>query len=285
MITFVVGPTAAGKSTWALKEAQRLNAIILNADSIQVYKHFDVGSAKPSVEDRTRVQHELYDLVSPDQEFTAGDYRRAALAIIEREARGREIFVVGGSGFYIQALERGMYDIPPVTDEIRVQVDRWQATQELWLQLERIDPLTANKLSPRDHYRLRRALEATLASGRPWSEIAQDLKQNSNRLAARFEVRKLGISLERSRLRERIVERIVTMLKDGLLDEVNSLIHRGYGETRPFGSVGYFECKEHLAGRLSGDHLVDSIVTSTMQLAKKQMTWFRRDNEITWQEV
>ncbi len=285
MITFVVGPTGAGKSAWALNQAERVNAIIVNADSIQVYKYFDLGSAKPTVADRARAQHELYDLVLPDQEFTAGDYRREALAVIEREYHNREIFVVGGSGFYIQALENGMYDIPKVNDEIRTQVRQWEANRELWPQLERIDPASARKLSPNDHYRLRRALEGSLATGRPWSEVAQNLKQNPNRLAARYDVRKVGLTVERSRLRARIVERTAAMLTYGLIDEAKSLVNQGYRDTRPFNSVGYFECKEYLAGRLSRDRLAEAIVISTMQLAKKQMTWFRRDNAITWQEV
>ena len=284
MIIFVVGPTATGKSAWALQETERGGGIILNADSVQVYRYFDIGSAKPSMEDRQRVPHELYDIALPDQEFTAGEYRRAALNVIEREAKNRDIFVVGGSGFYIQALEKGMYDVPKIDDQIRAQVDEWESRNELWSQLECVDPISAARLSPNDHYRVRRALEVTLTTGRAWSALANELKQNPHRLSAQYEIRKVGVQLPREILRSRIVERTQKMFQQGLLDEVKSLVERGYADSRPFTSVGYFECKEYLAGRLSRDILEEAIVTSTMRLAKKQMTWFRRDHEITWQD-
>ncbi len=282
MITFVVGATGAGKSAWAMREAERAGGLILNADSVQVYRYFDIGSAKPTLEDRARVRHELYDIVSPDDDFTAGEYRREALAVLEREADRREVFIVGGSGFYLQALENGMYDVPKIDETIRARVAEWESSGEMWAQLKKVDPPSADRLPAKDSYRVRRALEATLMAGRPWSEMSREIKHSPHRLSARFSIRKIGIQTDRERLRDRIVERTRQMFERGLLDEVKSLIDRGYEDAKPFNSVGYIECKEYLAGRLQRADLESAIVTSTMRLAKKQMTWFRRDQEINW---
>jgi len=297
VITFVVGPTASGKSDFAIKEAQRQNGIIVNADSVQIYKHLDIGSAKPSAADRLLVPHYLYDIVLPNEDFTAGDFRRAALEVIEKN-KNRPIFFVGGSGFYIQALEKGMYELPKISadkkSEILLTLDKWQSAEALYSELGLRDPVAAKRLSPNDAYRVRRALEIILTTGRKMTEIEDEFKLHSKRLADDYEVKKIGFKVPRTVLRQRVTDRTRIMLKNGFLDEVRGLIDKGFAQTKALHSVGYRECVAYLAGqqkserfvaeRLATERLVSEIVTSTMQLAKKQMTWFRRDPDIEWRE-
>ncbi len=281
-IYFVVGPTASGKSNWALNEAQKIGGEILNADSVQIYKHLDIGSAKPSAEEREVAPHHLYDLVEPDIEFTAGDYRRHALRRIGERIEKAPLLVVGGSGFYIQALEFGMFDVNAISDEIQKRVAEIEATGRLYAELLKLDPTSAEKIGPPDLYRLRRALQVTLAEGRPFSTIQAEFLDKKESLGDQFTLKKVGLSTDRETLRRRVSRRTNAMLEAGLIDEVQGLVAKGYGETRVLRSVGYRECLDFLAGRLKREDLVGAIITSTMQLAKRQLTWFKRDKEITW---
>jgi tRNA dimethylallyltransferase len=281
-ITLIVGPTATGKSTWALNEAVKNKGEILNADSVQIYKYLDIGSAKPSREEQGRVPHHLFDLVEPSQLFTAGDYRREALKIIEERLAEAPLYIVGGSGFYIQALEKGMYPVQPISSSIKAEVDEIVKNGELFSKIQSVDPKTAQKNGPNDHYRNRRALEVSLSEGRPFSQIESDFAAAKNSLGDRFTLKKIGLNLDRVVLRERVAKRVQMMLENGLLDEVQALIDRGFSDTRALSSVGYRECVDHLAGRLKYDELAPLIVTSTMQLAKRQANWFKRDREISW---
>jgi len=281
-ITFVLGATATGKSTWALNEAERAGGEILNADSVQVYKYLDIGSAKPPVSERKKRPHHLYDLIEPSQVFTAGEYRRRALEVITSRSPHAPLFVVGGSGFYVQALDKGMFPVRDIPEAIKLEVDGIASRGELFARLKAVDEKTALKHGPNDHYRNRRALEVSLTEGRPVSLIEAEFAQSQERLSDRYTVKKVGLRLERERLRRRIETRVQQMLDDGLIDEVRGLIDRGYAGTKALSSVGYKECVDHLAGRLEFADLASRIVTSTMQLAKRQETWFKRDREITW---
>lgn len=282
-LTFVVGPTASGKSAWAMHEAIRLNGEIVNADSVQIYKGLDIGAAKPSNDDRKKVPHHLFDLVEPNETFTAGDYRRAALKVITERAVTTPLFIVGGSGFYLQALENGMFDVGPVSPEIAKKVDSWAQTGEVFEQLKKVDPASAQKINSNDHYRLGRALAVSLSEGRPFSKLQREFESDSrHKLNTEYEIVKIGFAPDRGELRKRVEARTAGMLKAGFINEVKSLLARGYGESKALGSVGYKECVDFLAGRLKQEDLAAAIVTSTMQLAKRQLTWFKRDREIKW---
>lgn len=283
-LTFIVGPTASGKSQLALDLAKKTNGAIVNADSVQVYKYLNIGSAKPSVEEQAAVPHYLYDLVEPSQIFTAGDYRRAAMEVIDFQAHRTPLYFVGGSGFYIQALEKGMFEVEPPTPEVMLLLDNWEKQGLLYQELKVRDPKTAGRLPEGDQYRIRRALEITLGTGRPFSELENEFKNQKSKLSERFEIKKIGLKIERPLLRKRVEERTRKMLKLGLLEEVKDLMARGYGNSRALQSVGYKECLAYLAEQQKPEQLFQNIVTSTMQLAKKQMTWFRRDPAIEWME-
>jgi tRNA dimethylallyltransferase len=282
LITIVVGPTAAGKSAWALEEAIQNQGAIVNADSIQIYKYVDIGAAMPTKDEQNKAPHFLYGFVEPDQTFTAGDYRRKALEAIETQIVKMPLYIVGGSGFYIQALEFGMYEVSPIQPEVVERADAIEAAGLLFESLHKLDEESARRIGPNDNYRLRRALELVLNEGQPMNQIKTHFQENQKNLNDLYKVRKIGISCDREVLRSRVLVRTKKMLKLGLLDEVKALLDKGYAESKVLSSVGYRECAAYLAGRLKLVDLEASIVTSTMQLAKKQMTWFRRDKSITW---
>lgn len=286
VLHFVVGPTCSGKSAWALSEAIREGGEIVNADSVQIYKGLDIGAAKPSAEEFAKVPHHLFDLVKPDEAFTAGDYRRVALEVIEQRAAHVPLYIVGGSGFYLQALEHGMFEVGPISESIQTQVEEWRQLGQLFHELHWRDPASAEKIGANDFYRLQRALEVTLSAGRPFSEIQAEFRERresgEGSLGQRFEIQKVGLSVDRHVLRGRIEKRTEKMLKMGLIEEVQGLVQKGFGSARALGAVGYKECMAFLAGELSRSDLAEAIVTSTMQLAKRQLTWFKRDPKISW---
>ena len=281
-IVFVLGPTASGKSDWALKEAKKNAGVILNADSIQIYRDIHIGAAKPSLEDQKTVPHFLYDQVPLDLPFTAGDYRRLALKVIEEQVPKAPVYIVGGSGFYIQALDKGMFEVGEVSDSVTKEVESFTSNQEVWERLKELDPETAQGLSVSDSYRIRRALELVLNEKKTMREIKTQFAKTQKSLSEKYTVKKIGFNVNRDELRRRVEKRTSEMLKNGLLDEVRTLIKKGYQNTKALRSVGYAECVQCLSGELEQDQLQGAIIISTMQLAKRQMTWFRRDTEIDW---
>ncbi len=281
-ITFVIGPTASGKSSWALSEALSTGGAIVNADSVQVYSHLHIGAAKPSAEDLKKVPHYLYGIASPIERFTAGDYRRAALDIIEKKINTQPLFFVGGSGFYIQALEKGMFDVAPISLEILNRVEEMKLQNRLFEELKSRDMAAATKIGRTDPYRLQRALELVISEGRPLQQIKAEFEAKNEPLKSKYKIRKIGIRLDREILRKRVVVRTEAMIKQGLIEEVESLIKLRFQDTKALRSVGYKEVLAFLSGQLKRDQLLGEIVTSTMQLAKRQMTWFKRDREIEW---
>lgn len=307
LVVFVVGPTASGKSDFAVEAALRFGGEILNTDSVQIFASVDIGTAKPSEAERKGVPHHLLGVVPEGEPCTAGDFRRRALEVITHgAARGQMLFfAVGGSGFYIQALEKGMYPVPEVPDFIhetmlrdgeRLAEDPGHR-ERLHAELASRDPESAREISPNDTYRLLRALEInrTLqaeiqgsASGtmsnardRTWSGIRRRFEEAGGE-ARPFDVLKIGLERERTVLRTSVESRVRRMLDRGLIEEVRALRARGLGAWAPMASVGYKETQDHLDGQLSRAALEDAIVTHTMQLAKRQMTWFRRDSGVTW---
>lgn len=284
-IFFVVGPTASGKSAWALREAKNNNGIIVNADSVQVYKYLNIGSAKPNELEQKEVPHFLYDIVEPSIQFTAGDYYRAAMKVIEENIEKNNIYFVGGSGFYLQALEKGMFDVGPIPAEIQNKVAQINSPQELYNHLMKVDEKAAQKIGSSDPYRLSRALSVVWSTGKTMAQIEDEFRAKNLSLSQKYSLIKVGIHCDRKTLRDRVTSRTEKMLQAGLLDEVKNLMAKGFAETKALSSVGYKECIEFLGGGMSMEDLKSKIVTSTMQLAKRQMTWFKRDKEIKWLEL
>jgi tRNA dimethylallyltransferase len=277
----IVGPTASGKSAVALALARKFGAAILNCDSLQVYRRLDIGTAKPSAGERASLPHFLFDVADPGEILTAGDFRRLALEVLQRELPNHPVIGVGGSGFYIQALEKGMFDVakprPEVDARVRRQVDERGLA---WAhgELQRLDPVYAEQLNPNDAYRITRALVMIEDSG----EAVSRVRERFQAAAFPYPLLKLGLNPGREELLPRVRARTRSMLDEGLLDEVRALLADGFAAWPPLRSVGYKECLAHLSGELAAEDLAETIVQKTMQLAKKQKTWFKRDPVTHW---
>ena len=276
-LVFIVGPTAAGKTDWAIQWARQDSACILNGDSIQVYKDLKIGSAKPDFEKWADIDHYLFDEVSAPQIWTAGDFRKKALKILEKELLQRKAFVVGGSGFYIQALEKGMYKAKASSPEV---IAKWKSEDLSYLYglLKKKDPETAQQISPKDRYRILRSLSLMESEGKTVSQIKREFKEQK----PPWPYLKMGLKISKEELLKRVEKRAHEMLKAGLIEEIEQLLRRGLRDWRPLNSVGYKEGILYLDGKIKKTDLVSQIVSSTMSLAKKQKTWFKRDKNIKW---
>jgi tRNA dimethylallyltransferase len=284
-VLFVAGPTASGKSDLALHLAEKFQGQIVNCDSIQCYSEINLGSAKPSKEELVRVPHHLFDFVNSPEEITAGRYFELAESkLADMASRKVQLaIVVGGTGFYLQALEKGMYSTGPVNSEILKKIEAQLAdgqAEQLWRELNAVDPETAVKISINDHYRLGRAMEIYRGHKRIPSEVRKEFRE-SQRLFP-YPLMKLRLRCERSWLADRIAKRIHQWMQQGWVDEVRDLLDQGLENWAPLASVGFLEVKQSLlaATGFKQSELEALICTRTLQLAKKQRTWFQRDPEM-----
>lgn len=284
-IVAVVGPTATGKSALGMRLAEELpeGGEIVNADALQVYRGFDIGTAKPPAEDLRRVRHHLIDILDPDERYSAGEFaRRAREAIGEIRSRRARPIVVGGSGLYLRALLEGISPVPRGDPEVRRALrERLEAEglAALYAELEGVDPATAGRIAPGDTQRILRALEVAQVSGVPLSEWIDRKPYGRERLDA---VR-IGLTLPRSVLYDSIEERVARMLQCGWVDEVRGLLDRGLSTELPaFQAIGYRQIARHLRGECSLERAVEEIVRSTRRFAKRQWTWFRKEPGIRW---
>jgi tRNA dimethylallyltransferase len=273
----LVGPTASGKSDVALGLAEQLEAEIVSVDSMLVYRGMDVGTAKPTREQRLRVPHHLIDLAEPSERFTVARYQGCAHRALEHIARP---LLVGGSGLYFRAIVDDL-SFPPEDPVVRASLEAEAddlGADELYRRLAETDPVAAARIEPGNVRRIIRALEVTAISGAPFSSFAASWDRYDE-----DRVRVAGIRIERGILAHRIGERVLAMLRAGWLDEVRLLLERGYGGwLTATQAIGYAELAEHLEGRLSLDEAAERTVKRTKELARRQMSWFRRDPRIRW---
>lgn len=284
-ILAIVGATATGKSELALRLAEAAGAEIVNADALLVYRGLEIGTAKPTAAQRARVPHHLIDVLDPHEPFSAGEFARLArTALAEIGARGRPALVVGGSGLYLRALVGGLAELPAPVPAIRAELERRRAAEglaALRAELERLDPPTAARLAPGDTQRTLRALEVAVATGRPLSSWLGG--SPSGPPAIPLAVRKVGLTLPRALLYDRIESRVREMIARGWLHEVRSLLSSGVGPECPaFQAIGYAQWARHLAGELQFEAAVREIVVATRRYAKRQETWFRREADVDW---
>lgn len=290
-VVFVVGCTASGKSDWALKWAQAYGGVIVNCDSIQVYKNLEIGSAKPSLEERELCPHYLFDYVNPPDVITAGVYRRSFFEVLKNinESTNEDVpvFVVGGTGFYFQAIEHGMHEVPKVSPEfkekIEAELNQVGGIEKLYQEILDKDPKAAAGIKPQDSYRIARAIEILRSVTDPNQNIST-LKEHFEKTKEAFPypLLKVGLAWDRKLLRERIQTRTELMIKKGLIEEVISLKQKGLLDWGPLESVGYREVVEYLDTDQTKEWLIEQIVTHTYQLAKRQRTWFQKDEQINW---
>jgi tRNA dimethylallyltransferase len=277
----IVGPTASGKSALALRLARERGGEIVSCDSLQVYRGFDIGSAKPSLEERRMVAHHLVDVVDPGETFSAADYARLARAALrDIRNRGRLAIVAGGTGLYLRALLQGLFLGPSRDEALR---DRLLGMAErfgdarLHRLLGRVDPEAAARIRPRDRVRVVRALEVYRATGRT---ITAQQREGADPLEG-FRALVVGLDPDRAALREAVEARTRRMLREGLLEEVRRL--RGVKpEPRPLRAIGYRQAVSVLRGEMGLEAAKRQIVTETMRFAKRQMTWFRHQAQVLW---
>jgi tRNA dimethylallyltransferase len=277
----LVGPTASGKTEAALQVAEALGAEILSIDSMQVYRGMDVGTAKPTAEQRARVPHHLLDLVEPSEAFSVAAFQAAARETADDvRRRGLRPLLVGGSGLYLRAVVDGLEfprTDPAVRDELQREAEALGA-ERMHGRLSEMDPVAAAKIEPENVRRSVRALEVAAITGRPFSSYASAWDSYPP-----DRVRAAGVRLTPEQLRGRVDERVQEMLDAGWLDEVEKLVAGGFGEWLTSSqAIGYAELARHLGGELSLEDAVGQTVKRTRHLARRQMAWFRRDPRIRW---
>ena len=279
----IVGPTASGKSALAVWLARQLAGEVVACDSTQLYRGFDVGTAKPTAEERQGVAHHLIDVLDPREESTAGGYRERAIAVLEalRARKRLPIFTVG-TGLYLRALLEGLADVPLRSEELRERLGARVAAHppgHLHRILKRMDPVSAEKIAPGDEQKLIRAVEVCLLAKKPLSEVH---RAGRNPLRGWRPV-KIGLSPEREALYERIHARTDAMLAAGWMEEVCGLVASGLpADAKPFDSIGYRELRAVLNGEMKLEEAQAAIQQATRRYAKRQLTWFRRDVQIHW---
>jgi tRNA dimethylallyltransferase len=281
-IVIILGPTAVGKTDLALDLATGFGGEIISADSMQVYRHLDIGTSKPTREERARVTHHLIDIVDPDEEFSAALFNRQAEGIIG-DLRGRKtIFVAGGTGLYIRALTGGIIEGPgPDADRRKIYRERLESEdrQALYARLKELDPEAAGRIHPNDGVRIIRALEIAELAGEPISE-----KQRRHGFRqVRYEYLKVGLYRDREELYRRIDSRAAQMVEAGLIQETEQIIRLGYDENiKPLQSLGYRYFIQCLKGKMTLDDALRSMQRDTRHYARRQMTWFRGESDIEW---
>ena len=280
-IICIAGPTASGKSSLAIEIAKEINGEIISADSMQVYRHMDIGTAKPSPEEQEQVRHHLIDIVDPCENFSASDFReRAAAAIVDIQSRGKRVIVAGGTGLYIRALTKGLVDTPEGDPALRRKLEdeaHRLGREYLHNRLKKLDPAAARGIHPNNIIRIIRAIEVAAKSGKTMSEY-----QDQHKFAdSPYNVMMLGIDVDREVLYRRINERVDAMIDQGLKKEVKRLLDMGYSrELKSMRSVGYKEMCAHIIDGLPIKEAAELIKRDSRRYAKRQMTWFRKEDVI-----
>jgi len=282
-VVIVLGPTGVGKSKLAIEWAEELGGEIISADSMQVYRYMDIGTAKPTLDDQKRVQHHLIDLVTPDQPFHAALYRTLGRKTIDQLYENKTpIWVVGGTGLYIKTLTQGLFSSPKIDPHVREslkQEAKEKGTDALYERLKKVDPKTAFHLHPNDLFRIIRALEVFDSTGAPISFYREQHRFGENP----YLTLKVGLEINRDRLYHRIEKRVDQMLEKGFLQEVERLMGMGYGPAlKPMQSLGYKQMVQFLLKEIGWDEAVRQMKRDTRHYAKRQLTWFKADSEIHW---
>lgn len=280
----VVGPTASGKSELGIELALRLGGEIINCDSVQVYREIEIATAKVPLAERRGVPHHLIDFVPPEINYTAGEWARAAAAKIEEiEARGRLALLVGGTGFYLRALRQPFFESPPTDERLRRRLTRireLRGPEHLHKMLSRLDPQAAANFSARDWPRVQRALEVYFQTGAPLSAQLNE-RAEAHESAARL--RLIALSPPRAELYARINRRTEAHFAAGLVEEVRALLERGVPpHSNALGAHGYRRVVEYLRGQRSLDEALEQTRLDVRHYAKRQLTWFRREQGVEW---
>jgi tRNA dimethylallyltransferase len=279
----IVGPTASGKSALAISLAEKLGGEVLVCDSTQVYRHFDIGTAKVPLAEQRGIPHHLVDLVEPTEVFTAGEYRRRAIDALEDvRARGKVPVLNAGTGLYLRALLLGLAEAPERSETLRARLREKaerRGPEHLHRVLARLDRETAARIAPRDTPKIIRAIEMRVLAGKPVGEIHRSGRSGLEG----YTVTKIGLAPARAALYARINARVEAMIRAGWIEEVARLALSGVsGDAKPFQFIGYSQLRDVIAGRLSREEAIQQIQQATRRFAKRQLTWFRREPDVHW---
>jgi tRNA dimethylallyltransferase len=287
LVVVVLGPTASGKTALALAIARRLGGEIVNCDSVAMYREFDIGTAKPSAEERAEIPHHLLDCVDPLADVSAGEYARQARRILrEIVLRERHLPIVsGGTGLYLRALLEGLFPGPQRSEELRIKLrNRVQknGTEHLHRILRRLDSSAANRIHANDVPKVIRAIEVCLASRQSSRQNMTDLWQQGREPLHGFRILRLGLNPDREILYARINQRAANMLDQGLIAETERLLAKHGAQARPFASLGYKQALQFLRGELDRESALSAAQQAHRNYAKRQITWFRREPDVHW---
>jgi tRNA dimethylallyltransferase len=278
----IVGPTASGKTALSILLAENFGGEIISADSRQIYRYLDIGTAKPTSEELKRAAHHFISILNPDQNYNAGEYGQQARAKIEELLKqNKQPILVGGSGLYVRAVINGFFEGPGKNPEIREQLETEAhalGSEVLFERLKKIDPISAAKMDATKVRRVIRALEVYYATGKPISDL-----HSIQEIKIPFETVQFGLQWERKALYHRIERRVEEMIENGLIEEVRGLLVKGYSRgANALNTVGYKEVFDFIEGKISKEEMIRLIKQNTRHFAKRQLTWFRADKRIKW---
>lgn len=284
-VIVIVGPTCSGKTKLSLLLAEKLNTEIISADSRQVFRFLDIGTAKPNIDELRKIKHHFIDELDPDEDFNVSIFAKQAEKIIERLHKLSKLpIIVGGSGLYVKALIDGITESADTNDEIRsglLELRKNFGNEYLYQQLKKVDEISASKMLPQNWKRVMRALEVYKLTGKPiWQHHLEDVKVN------KFSFKQIGLYWERENLYHNIESRVDAMIEYGLVEEVKSILNAGYSKTlNALNTVGYKEIIQYLENEIPLDKAIDLIKRNTRRYAKRQMTWFNADKRIQWFDI
>lgn len=286
-VIVIVGPTCSGKTYLAIELAEMLSSEIISADSRQIYKFLDIGTAKPNKNDLAKVTHHIIDFLDPAENYDASLFEKDAERIIDRiHQENRTPMVAGGSGLYIKALIDGIFETADKDLDYRKDLASLRknfGNEYLYKKLQEVDPIGAEKMLPQNWKRVMRALEVYHTTGKPIWEHHQ--KQSSSK-EKKYLFKQVGLNWDRKVLYEKINQRVDWMIENGLIEEVKDILNKGYDKNlNSLNTVGYKEIIQHLDGEISIERAIELIKRNTRHYAKRQMTWFRKDKRIQWFDV
>lgn len=284
-VIVITGPTCSGKTALGVNLAKRLTSEIISADSRQVYKYLDIGTAKPSNEELTSVEHHFIDILLPDEEFNASQFEIESLSVIRKlHEDGKIPVVVGGSGLYIKALIDGIFNSVDTDEDYRNELHKQMdelGKEYIYELLKKVDPESASAMLPQNWKRVIRALEVYHITGKPIWQLQKEYKREDGLIFVQF-----GLNWDRKILYKNIEQRVDRMIESGLVDETKRVLDLGYSENlNSLNTVGYKETISYLKNDITLDRAIELIKRNTRRYAKRQMTWFRGDERIQWLEV
>lgn len=288
-VVVLLGPTAIGKTELSLQLAEEFNGEIIGVDSMQIYKFMDVGTAKPTQDERARVKHHLVDFVDPAEDYSVSrfieDAQQATFGIRES---GKIPFMVGGTGLYFRGYFEGMFELPAISAEVRLLLEEeWQqnGSEELYYELQLCDPDSAKRIHPNDKMRLIRALEIYRSTGKTWSKLItehQEQIRSTGKSPGQLPL-KIGLMRDRQELYDRINLRVELMVEQGIVNEVEKLLAKGYNSTlKSMQSLGYRHILNYLDNSWTWEKSLELLARDTRRYAKRQLTWFKKDKDILW---